>query len=287
MEDGSSAFKILALSLAALGIAAAPAHGATGWAPPTELARSDKYVAPLVAVDASGNAVAAWIRLQNGSAFATPPAGGRWGAVHADASPGTPDETFLQPGLSEDDAGNATVFRYSSSGGTEALFRPAGGSFGPPHALSPSGGVAAKVDRSGRVLAAWAEPGKVRSARRTASTDWAPLEDIPTAGGAGVDDVDVNAAGAMVMAWDESSGDQIITRAATRATGGPWGAPITLATTDYNTEPAVAVDDAGVATVAWHLNGGPIVARSAPAGAAWGPQTTVSPPGTSGGEVDV
>src|SRR5689334_3246860 len=129
MEDGSSAFKVLALSLVATGLLAAPAHGATAWAPPTELSRADKYVAPLVAVDGSGD----------GSAFATRPASGPWGATHVNAAPADPDETFLQPGLSEDDAGNATVVRISSSNAAEALFRPAGGSFGAPHALSSAG----------------------------------------------------------------------------------------------------------------------------------------------------
>src|SRR4051794_24909797 len=289
MEDESSAFRVLALSLAAFALGAAPAYGATAWAPPTELARADKYVAPLVAVDTSGDAVAAWLRFGDGSAFATRPAGAPWSPTHVNASPADPDETFLQPGLSEDDAGNATVIRISSSNAAEALFRPAGGSFGAPHGLSSGGAqvfdVASKVDRSGRVLAAWDEPGMVRSAQRTASADWAPLEDIATGGPVFALDVDVNAAGAMVMAWEES-GAQQVTRAATRPPGGPWSTPVTLATTDYDPSPAVAVDDAGIATVVWSENG-PVVARSAPVGGAWGPKTTVSPPGTGGSEIDV
>src|SRR4051794_19728214 len=114
----------LALSLIALGLLAAPAHAATAWAPPTELARADKFVAPLVAVDPSGAAVAAWTRFLDGSAYATRPADGPWGPTQTNEMPGDPDETFLQPGLSDDDAGNATVVRFTSSGGVEGLFRP-------------------------------------------------------------------------------------------------------------------------------------------------------------------
>ncbi len=95
--------------------------------------------------------------------------------------------------------------------------------------------------------------------------------------------VAVDAAGDAISVWARSNGSNDVVQAAGKPDGKPWVNPTTLSETGQEaSEPQVAVDAAGDATVVWRrFDGSNYVVQAAakPAGEAWGKPVTVSEAG--------
>ncbi len=95
--------------------------------------------------------------------------------------------------------------------------------------------------------------------------------------------VAVDAAGEATVVWTRYNGSNDVVQAAVKPAGEPWGQPATLSKAGQEaSEPQVAVDAAGDATVVWRrFNGSNYIVQAAvrPAGAPWGNSATLSEAG--------
>lgn len=220
--------RLLALLGAALGClaAGAPAVAAAGWVlPATPLAGSANGPSgAVVAVDPSGDAIAAWTGDDGAGTQSlvvrTRPAGGSWGAPATLAS----DSGVDAPAVTLDAAGDATVLWIESADGVAFIARAA---------------------RRDELTGAWSAP-----------------HDFPASGPSAVVDpqtqVRADAAGDVIAAWlehDAGTGVASVRAAVWSAAGGAWGAPATLsdpsdASVAYG-PPQIAPDASGGALVGW------------------------------------
>jgi hypothetical protein len=159
-----------------LGMGAAREYAMTSCGPLTS-------EAPAVAVDAAGNAVAAWeVWLPEPSLTATlwaaRPVGGAWSAPavlvagHAHS---------VQ--LAIDQAGTAHA-AWVEAGSLRTARRPAGGAFGSPEVVGPAqGGVRLEVGADGRPIAVWqASPTTLLATAQAADGTWSPPTDLTALG---------------------------------------------------------------------------------------------------------
>lgn len=113
---------------------------------------------PAAAIDADGNASAAWETPANAVMASTEPTGGSF-QTEAQLSPA--NEIAGRPRLASDAAGDTAVVWGTGYGATptpvEGAFQPADGTFGPVQALSPSGAVLSglAIDPQGDAVASW------------------------------------------------------------------------------------------------------------------------------------
>jgi hypothetical protein len=201
----------------ALGCLAAPAAAST-WTPPITLSSTDGSL-PALDVGREGDAVVGWTH-----------DGGVWVSTRAAGDVFRAPERLgagAWPSVAIDDAGEAIVAWMGTDGGMYVTQQSRRGTFGPPRLVSAE-------QRSG-----YTEP--LRSA------------------------VAINARGDAAVTWFEppvdwapsgSSSSVRRTMAAVRSAGGVFQPPQEIARSDSTADfPAVFLDDAGRATVAWRAGG--------------------------------
>ena len=284
----------LALLILALPQSAA---AAPTWLPPKNLSVSGNGGDLTVAVDAGGDAFAAWTRSGTVQA-AERPAGETWSAAHALSDNCLGAHSVR---LAVNAAGRAVVVWECSKGGNtsvQASTRAAGRSWSGPHDLSAPGQDAhvpqVALDRAGDALAVWARSNGtdviVQAALQRPSGAWLSAEDVS---GPGLDvdrpDVGLDAHGNGVAVWQSSDGYNSVIRAATRTAAGSWNTPQALSPGGYSERPQVRVDSAGDAVAVWSLNatGRRVQAAVRRAGAGWAPAETLSGAGADALEPQV
>ena len=176
-------------------------------------------VAPEVALDSSGNAVAVWEENNCSGTYAARtafrPAAGPWGASEDLSDPATANA--FAPQVAMDGDGNAVaVWEGEQSGDPlQVAERPATGTWSAGEDLSPAGGESHRVefDGDGNALAVWSglpEDGDanqvIQGSYRPAGGDWStPEENISDPGGGNLD-LAFDAAGNAAVIW-ETFGD--------------------------------------------------------------------------------
>ncbi|MDX6646372.1 MAG: hypothetical protein QOK40_2099, partial [Miltoncostaeaceae bacterium] len=206
-----------AAALASVLAAAAPGAAQAGWGPTAPVAPipfADRLTGepPRVAIDRNGDAVTAWV--------------------------GTADD------------GSPIL---------QVAVRPAGGRFGGPAQLSGSGQASAPavaMGAGGDAVVAWLENGAVRAAARRPGGPFSPAVSLTAPAGA-MEQLDgpelaVTGDGRAIAVWTRGRGTRAGLQVTSYTPGAGWTAPITLsAAGELASEPAVAVDEAGDAVVAW------------------------------------
>jgi hypothetical protein len=256
-----------------------PAGGA--WQAPTDLSVTGRdAVAPRLAVDAQGTAIAVWQRLDTANVViqaAVRPAGGAWQAPTNLSASG---HDASAPAIAVNPQG-AAVAVWQRSNGTNAIIqgaaRPAGGTWQAPADLSAAGQDAVTpqvaVDPTGAAVAVWDRQAIVETATRTAAGAWQPPLDLST--GCKIPttpQVAASAQGAAVAIWSCLVGSSPSVQSSFRASGGSWEAPTTLAAGGSAVAPEAAFDPLGDVLAIWSAAVRAVLQVSArPAGAAWQP----------------
>jgi hypothetical protein len=239
-----------------------PAGGA--WSAPQVLsAVGQDAELPQVALDASGGAVAAWVRHTGSSDVvqaASQPAGGTWRAAQ-DLSA----EDAHPPQLAVDQAGDAVVVWARTAGIVRAAERPAGGAWGAPRDLSLASQDASDPDvamgPSGSAVAVWERfdgSNYIVQARRQRvfGGGWGTRFDLSAPGrteGAFPVQVALGESGDALAAWVrfDATGRQIVQAAREPGTT-TWDPAQDLSASGQDAHyPQVAVDPAGNAVAAW------------------------------------
>lgn len=263
----------LTIVLAATGLgvpllAALPAAAAPTWLAPVKLSATGQNAErPQVAVDARGDAVAVWTRLDEETGFYVVEAAGRpagSGAWQSAVRVSNTGKQAATPVVGVDAAGDAVVAWESFDGAEyaveEATRTGLSGTWGTPlplkklgGALQPGPGLA--VDGKGDAVVVWdrteASKGIVEAAARPASaSSWQGAllsEEAEVNYGARVA---IDAEGEATAVWEEKEGVRYIA-AASAAVGGKWSKR-TLVSPPVNTNEArVAVNQRGDVVVAW------------------------------------
>jgi len=238
-----------------------PAGGS--WSEPADLSDPGEDAGEAdVAVDAQGNAIAVWRRLDGNNhtiiELSERPFGGDWSEpVELSAH----DVYSYEPHVAVNARGDATVIWHAFGTGetlVQSAARPAGGSWSEPEDLSPSGkeGTEAKVgvDAVGTATAVWEllAGGKawIQTSRRPLGGTWSEPEDLSSPEYAAfVPDLAVAGEGDATAVWGQFEGEPEKIRAA-QLSGGEWSEAKTLSGT-WADEPQVAVDGAGDAVAIW------------------------------------
>jgi PKD domain len=298
---------LLAALLASL-LCAAPA-GAAGWQSPVDISPAGQSaLAPKVAANPSGTAVAVWTR-SNGTnyiaqaAMRTPD--GTWQAP-TDISVAGRDAADAQVAIDPQGNAVATWQRMNTTSLViQASVRPAGGTWGAPVDLSVPGwhafGARVAMDAQGTAVLVWQRFdgafSVIQSAVRPAGGSWQPTVNVSATGrDATAPAIAINPQGVAAAVWQRTDGTNVLIQGAMRPAGGSWQAPadISAAGSDAAT-PQVAVDPSGTAVAVWDRQK---IVQSAvrPAGGAWqapanlsigcqlptNPQVAVSPQGAAG-----
>jgi hypothetical protein len=249
---------------------------------------------PQVAVDPAGDAIFAW-RRSDGSNFRIQArarsAGGSLSAVQTLSGSG---KDAFDPRVGVDSSGNSVfAWRRFSSGtsyNVQDRARSAGGSLSPVQTL---GGDALQpqvaVDPGGDAVFTWlhfdGSNWRAETRARSAAGALSGSKALSAAGSiALLPQVDIDANGDAVYAWErfDSGGYQV--QARTRSAGGAFTPTSTLSTVGTNAiTPQVAVDGDGNAVFAWTRMGGAydrIQARRLSAGGTFGPIVQVTGAGS-------
>ena len=247
-----------------------PAGGA--FATPVDLSATGQNASlPQVAFDASGDALAVWIRsdgTNNIVRSAFRPAGGAFApAVDLSAA----GQSAADPQVAFDASGNALAVWHRSDGSKDIVqssFRPAGGAF--PAAgsdLSASGQNAFQpqvaFDASGNALAVWIRSNGtnyiVQSSSRPAGGAFAAPVDLSAIGQDGLQpQVAFDASGNALAVWTRSDGTNDIVQSSSRPAGGAFpaaGSDVSASGQDAS-QPQVAFDASGNALVVWERSDG-------------------------------
>lgn len=222
---------------------------------------------PQVAVDAKGDALVVWGRLDGAHSrilAASRRPGGAW------TSPVTlsgSEHAVGDPQAAMDAKGDVVVVwgRLDRAAGLEqaqAVRRPVGGAWTSPVTLSgPEDAVGAPqvaVDRNGDAVVVWTARGGVHSARRPAGGAWtSPVKLSKREFRASTPQVAMDAKGDAVAVWQRWDGVNYRVQATRRPAGGPWANSVTLSAAGGDAGyPDVAMDVQGNAVAVWTRSDG-------------------------------
>ncbi|HEY0279302.1 MAG TPA: hypothetical protein VGC32_13635 [Solirubrobacterales bacterium] len=204
--------------------------------------------------------------------------------------------------VDSDPAGDALAAWPQADGADQTLmvaFRPAGGGWGPPVAISTpgrkAGWPAVAFDAAGEATAVWMREdspfplrvhGVIQAADLPAGGTWGAPVDLSAASVNAVGPrLAVDRGGDAAVVWEGGvgvDGTEGVIQATTRPAGGGWSAPADLA--DVLGSASVAIDEAGIATAVWSASSAPpssgIQAASGPVGGTWSPPADVTQPGS-------
>lgn len=140
------------------------------------------------------------------------------------------------------------------------------------------------VDPNGDEAAVWARTNGsnyvIQATTRALGGGWLAPVDLSLPGGEAFQpEVAIDPDGDATAVWRRSDGTKTIIQAATRPSGGTWGAPVDLSLSGQSAnEPQIAVDSTGGATVVWFSEGTNDIIQAATRGpgGAWGAPVDLS-----------
>lgn len=281
------------------------------WNSALEISGSGSGSTPRVGIDANGNAAAVWAGPGPSTAVIASyrPAAGGWSAG-AQISP--VGKVALNPNLAMNADGYAHAIwreeRNEYSGDpvievkTSRRSPGSAGTWNAPFRLSANAGPGSttpvtsgepqiEIGANGQRMMAWSQLGaKEVMAERTSGGDLFGINEpamFITEAGNNVEapQIAVDGTGLGIGTWRSDGAGAFPVKAATTSfINGGWSSPATLSgPTNGSTEPAVAADPAGDATVVWNV-GFNVSAASRPAGGGFMPTTVISSPSQSGFE---
>jgi hypothetical protein len=273
------AVRSLAVLTAALVVGpqlAASAATTGSWSPPVQLSApippTDVVGDPAVAVNGTGAEVAAWYdQAADGTQLVhvRTSADGRTWSAPTTLGGGVAPAVALAP-----DGRAVAVWEGLPpvTGTIQASVRAPGGSWSAPVTVGTAGGApVVGVDGQGDAIAAWADSGGVETAGLPAGGSWTAVRNLAT-GGKDVH-LAVNATGGAIVTWAGPTG-AILADSGT-VTGG-FPAPVTVAAPAYRQgDPAVALNDAGQASLVWRGRTTALAATRT-AGGAWSAATQLT-----------
>jgi len=216
--------------------AARPLGGS--WQRPVTISKRGSASSPEIAVDAKGNAIAAWTSYaahRSSVQAATRAAGRRWSAPARLSAPG---DSAARPHVAFDARGNALAVWQRMRAGRSSIRsarRPAGGRWGRSvevARISATGGAESAiprvaVDAKGNAAAVWTNVtignmGAVQAALKPAGGAWRAPATLSTSNGRSfAAEIVIDGAGNAVAAWLDYAGR--VVRGAVHAPGGRWG----------------------------------------------------------------
>ena len=251
-----------------------PAGGS--WSDPVIV--SDHSGHPVIGMDGSGNAVAAWapLNLTQPVETASLPAGGHWTAVHTLAAQGG------GVNLATNSVGGAIVTWRSGSFIEAASGTILGGLAAPVAVGAAYGGLSALtaprvvLSDSGQASLAWQAGTNERVVTRTSVGTWSAPTLLSANGSSGIGTA-IDGVGNAIAAFGQLQQTGTPTYVSLRPAGGTWGAPILLSALTDKGFGGVVGDAAGTFIVAWTTSTGAVAALTVPPGAGFGgPGTAVS-----------
>ncbi|MET0306627.1 MAG: PKD domain-containing protein [Solirubrobacterales bacterium] len=255
-----------------------------------------------VAIDAAGNAIAAWVTDDGIGGFvirsAVRPPGGAWPEPE-DVSDSI--SAAGSPMLAIDAVSEAVAVWTAFDSGdvlVQGAVRSADGEWSEPDDLSPAGqdvtpleAPDAAIDAAGNAIAVWKLDGSsnfiVQAAVRAAGQDdWSAPDDLSDAGqDAGEPSVAMDDEGDAVAVWTRLDGPDII-QAAVRPASGDWANADDLSDAGGEAgQPDAAMDEAGDAVAVWRrYNGSNFIVQAAvrPAAGEWADADDLSASGQDG-----
>jgi uncharacterized repeat protein (TIGR01451 family) len=269
------------------------------WSTPESLsAAGQNATVPQVAFDASGDAVAVWLRFNGANTIvqaAGRPAGGSW-STPEDLSGAGQDATAPQVVMGPTGEVLVVWTRFNGTNKIiQAASRPTGaGAWSAPANLSEAGqdaGVAQlAIDPAGDAVAVWERSNGVntiiQAAKRPAGGAWAPPTDLSEPGlNANGASVAIDAAGNAVAVWNRISGANTIMQASSAPAGSSWSTATDISEAGPSTGAGrVALRPGGEAIAVWRRNNGVstvIETASRPIGGSWSTPQTLSESGQS------
>jgi hypothetical protein len=157
----------------------------------------------------------------------------------------------------------------------QASSKTAGGTWGPPVDVSPSGEESREpqvaMNAAGHAVAVWAHRGSqvtIKAASRTPQGSWGPAEEVsPPGQDAGYLDVAIDPVGNAVAIWTRMNNtSSYVIEAATKSPGAQWTPPIELSEAGNNAwSPQLAVDSSGHTVAVWYRwnDGGDTIVQAA------------------------
>jgi hypothetical protein len=249
------------------------------WSPPVLL--SADYGHPVVGMDGSGNAIAAWAAFSGPIETVSLPVGGTW----------TPVTTLATRGQAVDLAVNksgAAVMSWGSRTATMAAYGTVLGGFAAPVAVGPPppypvGHTSAALNDTGAAALAWSNGTSDFVVTRPPGGTWSNPTTLSTTASGPVD-VAVNGTGDTIVVFGQEhiSGSSITIRLYTsqRQAGGTWQAAVPLsAAGDTSPSARIAADAAGTFVLAWgDSTAQTLSVITSPPGGGFGPPATFGAP---------
>lgn len=235
---------------------------------------------PVIGMDGSGNAIAAWahMNLIQPVETASLPAGGTWTAVHTLAAQGGGVNLAVN-------AVGGAILTWRSAGRIEAASGTIQGGFGSSVQVGTAyGGLSEQIsphvalNDAGAAFLAWDSHDSNEVVHRNGDGTWSAPTKLsgPTPSGIRIA---VDGAGNAVAAFSETTPTGNPTYASRRPAGGTWGTPVLLSSlTDTGHVSDVVGDGKGTFVVAWTSGtgvGAVVDALTIPPGGGFGPGTVV------------
>lgn len=231
---------------------------------------------PVIGMDRSGNAVAAWapLNLTQPVETASLPAGGHWTAVRTLAAQGG------GVNLSTNFFGGVIV-TWRSAGLIQAASGTILGGFAAPVTVgSTYGGLSSltsprvALNDAGAASLAWQGGTRERVVTRTSGGTWSTPTELSINGAGGIGAA-IDGAGNAIAAFGQLLSTGKPTYVSVRPAGGTWGTPILLSALTDKGVGGVVGDAAGTFIVTWTTSTGTVVALTVPPGGGFGPGTAV------------
>jgi hypothetical protein len=245
------------------------------WSTPVTL--TTDFGHPVVGMDSSGNAIAAWAAAKGAAETASLPAGGTWTAV----------KTLAAPGRAVDLAVNSTgaaIVTWATAHATLADSGTVLGGFAAPVTVGPPppypvGHTRVVLNDAGQAALVWATGSANMAATRSAGGTWSTVTQL-SAPPDGAVDAAIDGAGDAIAVFGElhlsGTTTTVTLYTSKRPAGGVWGAPTVLSVPgDRALTPRAAADAAGTFVVGW-ADGttGTLSVLTSPPGGGFGPATT-------------
>jgi hypothetical protein len=247
----------------------------------TAVTLATDYGQPMIGIDGSGNAIAAWVAANGAIDTASLPAGGTWTKVR----------TLAARGQALNLAVNSTGAAIVTWGTRSATLADSGtvlGGFATPVTVGPPppypiGYTHVALNDSGQAALAWATFAANMAATRSADGTWSASTKL-SASPAGPVDVAIDGAGDAVAVFEQlqttGSSSTAVAYTSKRPAGGTWAPPALLSVPgDDATGSRAVADAAGTFVVAWQdrttetLN-----VLTSPPGGGFGPAATFPAP---------
>jgi hypothetical protein len=211
---------------------------------------TDAYGQPVIGIDGSGNAIAAWAGGSGAIDTASLPTGGKWTKVKTLAPRGQAVALAVNPA-------GAAIITWGTRFATLADSGTVLGGFAAPVTVGPAppypiGHTHVALNDAGQAALAWATGTANMAATRTAGGTWSTQTQL-SAHPDGPVDVAIDGTGNAIAVFKQpdAAGNATV-YASTRPAGGTWGPPALLSVPGDATAGARAVaDTAGTFVVAW------------------------------------